>query len=283
MPFARAEAGARPALAALWSQVHPVFMLPPLATASFGALLAGTVDIRLAVLHLGAIFFAVYTAHIKDGYVDFHVRGEDEDHPLSIRGCRQALLAAGAGAWGCLLGLALLGPPLAAVLTATTWVIGFLHAPQLDTNPVTTTLGYPVGIGIALVSGFMVQVGTLELLPLVLGGVLIVLLAGVKIIDDAQDYSYDRTIAKQTVAVLLGKRAAHKLAYAVMTCALAGVVVATALGIFPPASLLGAAAFGGIAGIARRADPEIATMLLIRGAYVFLAVLLWAVWFRPLE
>jgi len=34
--------------------------------------------------------------------------------------------------------------------------------------------------------------------------------------------------------------------------------------------------------VTRRADPELATMLLVRGSYVFLAVLVAAVWFEPL-
>jgi hypothetical protein len=32
-----------------------------------------------------------------------------------------------------------------------------------------------------------------------------------------------------------------------------------------------------------RTGPELSTMLLIRGTYVFLALLLVAVWFRPLS
>jgi len=39
---------------------------------------------------------------------------------------------------------------------------------------------------------------------------------------------------------------------------------------------------GAVALFARRAGPELATMLLIRGSYLFLAVLVAAVWFRPL-
>jgi len=34
--------------------------------------------------------------------------------------------------------------------------------------------------------------------------------------------------------------------------------------------------------VAYRAEPRLATMLLIRGSYLFLAVLVAAVWFRPL-
>jgi len=39
---------------------------------------------------------------------------------------------------------------------------------------------------------------------------------------------------------------------------------------------------GHVTLVARRADPELATMLLVCGSYVFLAVLVAAVWFEPL-
>jgi hypothetical protein len=44
-------------------------------------------------------------------------------------------------------------------------------------------------------------------------------------------------------------------------------------------------AFGVVAAVARRAgdDDRLATMLLVRASYLFLAVLVIAVWFRPLS
>jgi hypothetical protein len=44
-------------------------------------------------------------------------------------------------------------------------------------------------------------------------------------------------------------------------------------------------AFGVVAAVARRAgdDDRLATMLLVRASYLFLAVLVTAVWFRPLS
>ncbi|MDX1629433.1 MAG: hypothetical protein R3345_12080, partial [Fulvivirga sp.] len=91
--------------AAFASQVHPVFMLPPLAASWFGSVLAGRFSLATGALHMGAIFFAVYTAHVKDGYVDFHVRDEDDDHPLTARGCRLGLAGASAAFFACLAGL----------------------------------------------------------------------------------------------------------------------------------------------------------------------------------
>jgi 1,4-dihydroxy-2-naphthoate octaprenyltransferase len=113
--------------------------------------------------------------------------------------------------------------------------------------------------------------------------VFLILLSGVKIIDDAKDYEYDRSISKRTVAVVLGRDRARALAYAAMALALVVVLAASAAAVFPPSSALAVLGFAPVAIIARRADDRLATMLLVRGAYVFLAILVVAVWFRPLS
>ncbi|WP_254280210.1 UbiA family prenyltransferase [Haloarcula marina] len=282
MAVARHESGALGAGRALASQVHPVFMLPPLATSLFGALLAGGVDLRVAALHAGAMFFAVYTAHVKDGYVDFHVRGEDDDHPLTVGGCRGAMVGAGIGFLVCLVGLWALVGPGAALVTLPTWVIGYTHAPQLDLNPVGATMGYPTGISLALLGGYYAQATAFSPRVLGLAAVFLVLLTGIKIIDDEKDYDYDRSIQKRTVAVVLGPRRARRLAVGLLVTAMVGTVaLAVMLSGVPPTAAGAAVVFGIVAAIARRAESELATMLLIRGSYLFLAVLVAAVWFQP--
>ncbi|ADJ15851.1 UbiA family prenyltransferase [Halalkalicoccus jeotgali] len=282
MVFARHGEGVGGDLAALLSQVHPVFMLPPIAASWFGSMLAGEFSLALGAVHMTAIFAAVYTAHLKDGYVDFYLRGEDSDHPLSEPGCKRALAGASALFFVCLAALWYPVDAWAALLTLPTWLIAYHHAPQLDTNPITTTTGYPAGIALAILGGFYVQVGTLEPIALAFSLVFLVLLSGVKVIDDGQDYEYDRSIEKRTVAVALGPARARSAAYGLMVLALALVVGFALLRVFPPETTLAVLAFGVVAAISRRADPEVATMLLVRGAYVFLALLLAAVWFRPL-
>ncbi|MFW5935244.1 MAG: lycopene cyclase domain-containing protein [Halolamina sp.] len=282
MAIARHGSGPAALASAYASQVHPVFMLPPVATALVGAALAGPFDTRVGLVAAGAAFFAVYTAHVKDGYVDFHRRGEDDDHPLTVRGCRLGLAAATGGFLACLAGLAVLADPLAAALAAPMWAIGYLHAPQFDTNPVTTTLGYPVGIGLCLLTGYAAQVGGLATRPLALATVLVTVLAGVKIVDDAQDYEYDRSIEKRTVAVALGPERSRSLAAALLGVGLFAVLPLSIVGILPPSSPLASLVFGAVAAIALGRDPTTATMLLVRGAYLFLAVLLVAVFFEPL-
>ncbi|WP_181686951.1 lycopene cyclase domain-containing protein [Halorhabdus salina] len=285
MGVARHRSGTGPAVRALASQIHPVFMLPPVAVSLIGSLLAaretGSFVPTVTALHATAIFAAVYTAHVKDGYVDFFVRDEDDEHPLSAAGCRLALVVAGSVFVVALAGVFLTAGLGAAALTAPTWALGYFHAPQLDTNPITATGGYPGGIALSLLGAFVAGHGSLTPTVFGLAGVLLAVLLGIKIIDDGQDYAYDRSIGKRTVAVVLGPNRARRLAEGFLAAGLLGVAILAAVGVFPTGTILAVFAFGAVAAIARRADPRLATMLLVRGAYVFLALLLVALWYRP--
>ena len=282
--FARHGTGPVAALRALVSQVHPVFMLPVIASSLLGAALAGPFSVRLAALHAAAAFFALYVAHVTDGYVDFHIRLEDDDHPLTARGCQLALVGASACFLGCVVAIGWLVDIPAALLTLPGWLIAVNHAPQLDTNPVGATAGYPLGVSVALLGGHYVQTRALSATVLALAAVFLVVLAGIKVIDDAQDYDYDRSIDKRTVAVAVGPERARLTAYALMSAGMVGVVgLAALLPGVPPSAALSAVVFGVVALLARRAGPELATMLLIRGSYLFLAVLVAGIWFQPLS
>ena len=255
-------------------------MLPPLAASAFGAVLADGFDAALLALHLTAVFAALYTAHIKDGYVDFYRRGEDDDHPLTAVGCRAALAGATLVFFACLLVIGLLVDVRAALLTLPGWIIGYLHAPQLDLNPVGATVGYPAGIAFALLGGYYVQTAALSATVVAFAAVFLVVLSGIKTVDDAKDYEYDRSIGKRTVAVLLGPGRARRFAYGLMAFGMAAVVALALAGVFPPASVFAPVVFGVVAAFAWRAgeDASLATKLLIRGSYLFLAVLVAAVW-----
>jgi len=291
MVVARHGTGVAAQLRALASQVHPVFMLPPLAASLFGAVLAGrrdpglagSFDPLLAGLHVTAAFFALYTAHVTDGYVDFYVRDEDDDHPLTERGCHLARAGASVGFFACLVAVGWAVDATAALLTLPGWLIGVAHAPILDTNPVTATAGYPTGIAFALVGGYYVQATAISPAVLALAAVFLVVLSGIKVVDDATDHDYDRSIGKRTAAVALGPAGAYRAAYALMATGIVA-VVAFAVGLdgVPESAVVAPVVFGAVALVARRAGPELATMLLIRGSYLFLAALVTAVWFRPL-
>jgi lycopene cyclase domain-containing protein len=239
-------------------------------------------DPWVGLLHAGAIFGAVYTAHLKDGFVDFHRRGEDDDHPLTVPGCRLGLVLAGALVLGCLAGLWVRRGPVVVALTAPTWLLGYFHAPQLDTNPVGATLGYPVGIGLAVVGGSAAQTGTLEGPALALAGVMVLALTGVKIVDDGQDVAYDRSIRKRTVAVVLGLTRARRVAEALFLGSGILVLWLTVGGTFPAVAPIAPLVFGAVVVRAREEEPQRATALLIRGTYLLLVLLLAAIWLRPL-
>jgi 1,4-dihydroxy-2-naphthoate octaprenyltransferase len=284
MTIARHGAGPVASLRALASQIHPIFMLPAVATSAAGAVIAREVSFALAALHVVIVFCELYTAHVKDGYIDFYRRGEDDDHPLTARGCRLALAGAsllvfvGIGIIYVVVGL------WAALLTLPGWLIAYFHAPQLDMHPLTATTGYPLGIAFTLVSGYYVQAGSLSLTALAVAAVLLVLLSGIKVIDDAKDYDYDRSIDKRTVAVVLGRKRARRSAFVLMASGLVVVTVLAVLtSVLPISSVGGVIAFAGIAALTRRMDAKHTTMILIRGSYVFLAFLIAAVWFQPLE
>ncbi len=281
MRLARHGRGPHAAITAVASQIHPVFMLPPIAASWFGAMLTGEFVLSLAAIHSVAIFAAVYTAHVKDGYVDFYRRGEDEDHPLTERGCRICLVGATALFAGTMVLLWSLVDGVAVLLTLPCWLIAYHHAPQLDMHPVGVTLGYPTGIALAILGGYYVQAMGLSGLPIAFAVVFLLLIAGVKVIDDEQDYAYDRSIDKPTVAVLAGIRRARWVAALAMVLALAAVPAFVLVGIFPAGTLLAAGAFAGVLMLAAPAPPETATALLIRGSYVFLGLLVAAVWFQP--
>ncbi len=281
MPVARHGTGPVAALVAAASQIHPVFMLPPIAASWFGAILAGGAEWELAAVHSVAIFAAVYTAHVKDGYVDFYRRGEDDDHPLTRPGCRLCLVLAGILFAGCL-GILWIRVDLVAVaLTAPTWAIAYLHAPQLDTHTIGVTMGYPVGIALSLLGGFYVQAAAIGMTAVAFALVLLVIITAIKIIDDEQDYGYDRSIGKATVAVVVGPRRARQCSLLLFGLALGLLVTFVLAAVFPPGTLVAGLALVAIVAVTVPIDPERATALLVRGSYVFFALLIGAVWIEP--
>jgi hypothetical protein len=67
-----------------------------------------------------------------------------------------------------------------------------------------------------------------------------------------------------------------------MAVGLLTVAALAGLGVLPPSAAVAPVVFALVALTTRRADDEHTTMLLIRGSYLFLAVLVAATWFRPL-
>lgn len=211
--------------------VRPTFMLPAVGMSAYGALLAPATsfDPGVAALHAVAVGLALFVAHLRDGLIDGHVRGEEEPR-LSVPAFRWsirvgtvagvALAAALFAVAGALAGLSILG------LLA----LALLHAPYLDRHPVTVTVDYPVGIGLTIVGGYAAQEPALPAAVVAVAGLFVGLLSGIKLGIDALDAAFDRSIDKRTVPVALGRRGAERVAVGVFgATALATAGVALAL------------------------------------------------------
>ena len=65
-------------LTGLAAHVRPVFMVPVIGISVCGSLLAPEVDVQLAAMHATGAGIALFVAHLRDGLVDGHVRGEEQ-------------------------------------------------------------------------------------------------------------------------------------------------------------------------------------------------------------
>lgn len=263
-------------LTGLAAHVRPVFMLPVVGTSACGAVLAPTVDVWLAVQHAVAVGTTLYVAHLRDGLVDGHVRGE-EAPPLSVPEYRWATVLAA--------GVALL---LSASLTATVGVLAggsvavllclaLLHAPYLDRHPIPVTVDYPVGIAVTLAGGFATQTGRLPAEVVAVAVSTAVLLAGIKVGIDRLDEAFDRSIGKRTVPVIAGASGARAVAVAGFAAAALSVVAFVVSGVLPSLAALAAVAAicCGVATLALPARTAVRVQMAM--SYAFVATLFVAV------
>lgn len=255
----------------LWVHVQPIFLLPGAVMSVFGALLATDPTIPIAVLHATAVCLAVYVAHLKDGYVDHYIRGEDETNPLEPSEIRVAIIAAAGLFAGCLGALWLAAGPIGALLTAPLLALGYLHAPVLDTNPATESVDYPLGIVLATAGGYATQTGTVTALALSVCLILFLLLVAINVMLDRLDYRHDRRVGKRTLPVVLGPDRALRVAWALVLVSVATLAVSSRFGPLPRSALLaGAVPVGAILSCRlREPDPERLVALFIGATYAF--------------
>lgn len=213
--------------------LRPAFMAPAIGMSAYGGLLAKDFRLFPAMLHGLAVGLALYVAHVNDGYVDAHIR--DEEPP--VLSARVNRMAAGGSSLLFFLLLSMLVATAglsAAAATLLLWFLAVLHAPYLDTNPVTVTVDYPLGIGFAVIGGYLTQAERLSRSLLAVALVIAVLLSGIKVSIDRLDHAFDQSIDKYTVPVVLGDEAATAVSAAVMILAAVLVMGFVAVGLLPP-------------------------------------------------
>ncbi|WP_241430915.1 UbiA family prenyltransferase [Natronolimnohabitans innermongolicus] len=241
----------------------------------FGAGLAAAFALGPAAVHAFAVCLAVYVAHLKDGYVDYYVRGEDETNPLEPAEIRTAMGVSAAVFGLCLLALWFVSGPIAVALTAPLLAFGYFHAPQLDTHPVTGTADYPIGIALATAGGYAAQTGTVGATIVAVCLVFGFLLAAINVMLDRTDYDHDRRVPKRTLPVALGPARALRVAWTLVSISLGLLVFSSAIGVLPSSAVLAGVvpAAVSIGSLVRPPDPERLVGLFIGATYLFGAIL----------
>ena len=217
---------------ALGTQVKPRFSGPAVGMAALGGFLGGPTSIGVLCFHAFVVGIAIYVAHLRDGYVDYYVRGEDDENPLSLRAIRWAsLLASGVFVAGTavICSVDLLG----GLLTAVTLALAWAHAAGLDLHPVSKTFDYPVGIACVVLAGYRLQQGTTPGWVVLLAAVYVFLLAGLVVLVDLRDVAADRRVGKRTVPVVLGRRRTRDIAAGAFLIASALVISGAFVGLVP--------------------------------------------------
>jgi 1,4-dihydroxy-2-naphthoate octaprenyltransferase len=260
----------------LLTYVRPTFMLPAVGMSVYGALLAPArvFQPEIAALHAGTVGLALFVAHLRDGYIDGYRRDEETprlDASTLQSGIRlgSAVLLVAAGV------LYVAAGPLAALSVVVLLALALLHAPYLDRHPVTVTVDYPVGIGVAILGGYTAQAAGFPLAVIAVAALFSTLLSGIKIGIDRLDTAFDRSIDKRTVPVALGPTSASRVAAAVFLLA-ALATVAVGVGIDTVGSRFAVAAAVvplGCLATTGLAAPERAVRIQIGLTYVFAALL----------
>lgn len=229
------------ALTGFLAYVRPTFFVPAVGMSIYGGALSMGVapDPLAGALHAGLVGLALFVAHLRDGYVDGHVR--DEETPrLPAAAFRWGIRAGGLVAVALTGVLFVRSGPAAAVSVGVLLTLALLHAPYLDRHPLTVTVDYPIGIAVALLGGAAAQTGSVTLRTVGVAAAFVGLLSGIKIGIDRLDADFDASIGKRTVPVAYGAQGAKRIAAGVFA-ATAVLTVATAAGSTRPIAV-GAAA-----------------------------------------
>ncbi|SEG53754.1 UbiA prenyltransferase family protein [Halobellus limi] len=264
---------------ALLAYVRPAFMFPAVGMSAYGGALAPAPAFEwpIAALHAGTVGLALFVAHLRDGYVDGHLR-EEETPRLSVAAFRRSIWAGSAGVVALSGLLAALSGIVPALSTVALLALALLHAPYLDRHPVTVTVDYPVGIGIALIGGHAAQ-ATVPATAAAVAALFVGLLAGIKVGIDRLDEPFDRSIGKRTLPVAFGPERADRIAAGLFLLTAAGTVgvgLSGTAGFLPvtPAPAVGAAFVPAACLLATaRLAPERAVRVQMALTYAFAALL----------
>lgn len=276
MRIATAGRGTGRQLRALASQVKPRFMGPAVAASVYGGVLVGITDPVAGTLHGLATFLALYAAHVKDGLIDTYRRGEESTMPLTRGGCRLVIFVASMAFLAVTAGLLRSVGVVAALLVLPLWILGYLHAPWLDRRLIGTSADYAFAMGLGVLGGSYVQVGTVTGPVMGVAAAVLPAVAAGAVLEDVPDVEVDHRIGKRTVAAAYGEATARRVALALLAGAALVVAGLVWLSVLPRAGPLGAALLAVGAVGTRFPDPTRGVTLIIGLTAAALVVLLAA-------
>jgi len=265
----------------------PVMVMAALA-ALFGCSMAPSFDLGLALLYISAVFFILYSAHLRDTFVDYFVRKEYEKGYESRLGDSGGVLNSDelAMGFGVGIGVALcIGLYLAWTVSWLLLPIGLIglffaiaYPGYLDTHW-WEILIWPLGVACAFWGGYVVQTGTLALQPLILGAIVWFILIFAKIIDSHPDMEVDRKIGKETVPTLIGKERSKRLSYAGMYVGVGWGLLFSFFGVIPKELLPCFAIIAPFLAYSQKHDPREGIMIIILGVLLMtilgIGLMLW--------
>ncbi|GEM_PF-4845939 len=254
-------------------------MIAAITAGLIGMLLGGPVNnLGLAAAFSGCIFLAVYIAHLKDTYFDYHISGEDKINPYMGRFDGSGkLLSKNDFVMGMivssilLLGLSFYVASLTSyaflIFVIIGWTLAIVYAPLLY-NYLGAALSYPAGVAMAMLAGYFIQTGAIGITPLLFAIPLMVMMAGAKIVEDVIDFKTDKKLGKITTPVLIGLRRAKALGYEVFYLGLISLLFLSLIGGIKFGNVYGILAGSVVGGYSYKFKPETGVYILVVGIYI---------------
>lgn len=232
------------------------------------------------LLYSFCVFLALYVAHLKDTYMDFFVRKEyelgyqsrfkDAGGILEKRELLLAILFSSLLFLVISLYLGAVSSFLFTLIALVAWLIALVYVPYLDKHWFTVSISYPAGVALAVLGGYVLQAGVIDLGSVSLCLAVWWLLIGVKIVDDLPDIEGDRTLSKKTIPVVIGFKEAKNVAYVFISLGLILACLTACLRVIPFSVTCSVGVSIPVFAYSWRFDPRKGIMVLIAGSYVLM-------------
>lgn len=262
-------------------------MIAALTAGLTGFAFAHAFNIILLLPFLLSIFLALFSAHLKDTYIDYYVEKEDVTYRFGRFDSSYGLLSKKNLVNGILFSM-LIFSLLTIYLTIFRFfylifgIIGMLlaltYSEKLSKNSVGACIGYPLGVSLVLVGGYYLQTSAFNPIVIIFSMILLLFLSSGKIIEDMIDMKHDKLFNKNTIPVLLGTKKNKMFGYALAYLSLIMVAIFSML-FLTPLNLIGILISFIIILYSSRLKVEKGIYIFVAGIYVVMLSTLMLLYF----